>query len=285
MPVGGRIQHASKPDLMVPSLFRVARRRVETADTVTLELEPPEEGRLPFTPGQFNMLYAFGVGEVPISISGNPGKVDRVIHTLRSVGPVTRRLAALKKGETVGVRGPFGSGWPLSAAVGFDVIIVAGGIGLAPLRPAIYELCANRERYGNVSLLYGARTNKDLLFTKEFVTWAGRHRIDVQVTVDQGSADWTGNVGVVTTLVARAGFDPEHTVAMICGPEIMARFSVLELRKAGIPRREIYISMERNMKCAVGHCGHCQFGPEFVCKDGPVFPFDRIRPWFIRDEV
>ncbi len=286
-PVMGRpIQNASKPDLMIPNLYRVVKRRKETYDTVTLDLEPKNAGtRLPFTPGQFNMMYAVGVGEVPISISGNPSKVDHVVHTLRSVGPVTQRLFTLRKGNLVGLRGPFGTHWPLDEAVGLDVLIVAGGIGLAPLRPAIYEICRNRERYGRVSVLYGARTEDDLLFTREFTEWRGRHGIDVEVTLDRGHFAWTGQVGVVTTLIAQAEFDPTHTLAMICGPEIMARFSVNELRGAGIPTREIYISMERNMKCAVGHCGHCQLGPEFVCKDGPVFRYDRIRPWFIHDEV
>ena len=277
---------ASSGDPMLPQPLRVGRVVRETHDTVSFELSRPEGKKpLPFSPGQFNMLYAFGVGEVPISISGDPAKMDHYTHTLRVVGSVTEALARVKSGDIIGARGPYGTHWPMETAVGNDVVIIAGGIGLAPLRPAIYEICARRERYGNVSVLYGARTPTDILYAKETDALAGKHDIRFETTVDRGSPGWTGPVGVVTTLIRRAAFEPRQTVAMICGPEIMARFSIIELRKLRVPKRSIFVSMERNMKCAVGFCGHCQFGPEFVCMDGPVFPYSRVRDLFNRAEV
>ena len=273
-------------DPMLPTPFRVRRKRRETHDTFTLELEPVNgTNGLAFAAGQFNMLYVFGVGEVPISISGDPTQPQSVAHTVRAVGTVTTAIRKLKRGDVIGVRGPFGNPWPVEEAAGSDVVIVAGGIGLAPLRPALYHLLANRDRYGKIILLYGARTPEDLLYKRELHKWRGRFDLDVEVTVDSATGDWRGNVGVVTTLIPRVRFDPLHTVALVCGPEIMMRFTVMELQKCGIALENIYISMERNMKCAVGFCGHCQFGPTFICKDGPVFRFDQIRPFFETREV
>jgi NAD(P)H-flavin reductase len=186
----------------------------------------------------------------------------------------------LKRGAVLGVRGPFGSPWPVEEAKGNDVVIVAGGLGLAPLRPALYDLLAHRERYGRIVLLYGARTPRDLLYQRSLDQWHERSGIEVACTVDAAASDWRGNVGVVTTLISKARFDPVQTTAMICGPEVMMRYVMLELRKRGVSAEDIFISMERNMKCAVGFCGHCQFGPTFVCKDGPVFRSDRIQPFF-----
>ena len=271
---------------MLPRTRRVKRVIREAHDTITLCVEPGETvTEREFAPGQFNMLYTFGMGEVPISISGDPEKPELLYHTIRSAGTVTRALAGLKAGDTVGVRGPFGSAWPLDDCKGKDIVLMAGGIGIAPLRPAIYSLLHERDRYGEIALLYGARTRKDLLFTKEFEKWRGKYGIQVRVTVDSAGRDWKGNVGVVTTLIPRVAFDPENTVVMICGPEVMMRFSVLELIADGIEEKNIYITMERNMKCAIGLCGHCQFGPAFICKDGPVFPFDQIKPLFGMREI
>jgi NAD(P)H-flavin reductase len=271
---------------MTPALYGVRRTHHETGDTFTLELEPGRGGSASaFAPGQFNMLYVFGVGEVPISISGNPAQPERLIHTTREVGLVTRAMRRLKRGDALGVRGPFGSSWPVDKAVGRDVVVIAGGIGLAPLRPAIYTLLQNRERYGRVAVLYGTRTPDDILYTKELEKWRARFDLSVHVTVDRAIGPWRGSVGVVTTLISRGGFDPQNTVAMVCGPEIMMRFTVLELQKRGVGLDRIYVSMERNMKCAVGLCGHCQFGPAFVCKDGPVFAFHEIQPFFELREV
>ncbi|MBA1148622.1 FAD/NAD(P)-binding protein [Ectothiorhodospiraceae bacterium WFHF3C12] len=230
-------------------------------------------------PGQFNMLYQLGIGEVPISISAL-GEDGTLIHTIRDVGGVTRNMAALSAGEEIGVRGPFGTAWPVAAAEGHDVLLVAGGIGLAPLRPVIHHVLANRERYRRIFLLYGTRQPADILFRKELERWRGRFDIDVAVTVDRADASWRGDVGVVTRLIERGGFDPRNSIAMVCGPEVMMRFAVMSLERRGVPARQIYLSMERNMQCAVGYCGHCQYGGHFICKDGPVFPYDRLEPLF-----
>jgi NAD(P)H-flavin reductase len=262
---------------MVPATWRIRRAHPETHDTFTLELESAAAAEFRFGAGQFNMVYVFGVGEVPISISGDPAKVRTLVHTIRAVGPVTKALRALKRGAMLGLRGPFGSRWPVGEAQGKDVVMVAGGIGLAPLRPVVYEILAKRGQFGKVSLLYGTRTPADILFRKELERWPKRADFRTYVTVDRASGDWSGNVGVVTTLIPKAQFDPANTVAMICGPEVMMRFTVRDLQKRGVAVPSIYISMERNMKCAVGFCGHCQFGPTFICKDGPVFPYHRIQ--------
>lgn len=273
-------------DPMVPAVFRIARVRRETHDTFTLDLTPPASmGGFRFKPGQFNMLYVFGVGEVAISISGDPARPDVLTHTVRAVGVVTRAMQKLRVGDVVGVRGPFGAGWPVDRMVGSDIVVVAGGIGLAPLRPAIYEILANRERFGTFVLLCGTRTPADLLYTKELERWRSRFDLQVYVTVDHADASWRGNVGVVTTLVKRARFDPNQTVAMMCGPEVMMRFAAIELRTRGLQDDNVYVTMERNMKCAVGLCGHCQFGPTFICKDGPVFASTEIQHWFGRREI
>ena len=260
---------------MLPTPYRVVRVREDTHDTRTLELDAGSRG-FSFAPGQFNMLYAFGKGEVPISISGGPARTGRLVHTVRAVGAVSRALAAMKKGQVLGVRGPFGTRWPVTEAEARDVVILAGGIGLAPLRPVLYALLAARERFGRIVLLYGARTPAEVLYGDELHRWRGRFDLQVEVTVDSGGGDWRGHVGVVTTLLERAEFDPRRSLGMVCGPEIMMRFAVRELLDRGMDPAGVHVSMERNMKCAVGHCGHCQFGPEFVCRDGPVFPFERI---------
>ena len=260
---------------MLPAPFRILRVREDAPGVSTLELDTGSEG-FSFAPGQFNMLYAFGKGEVPISISGDPRDRERLLHTVRAVGPVSQALVSMKKGGTLGVRGPFGTHWPVDRAETRDVVIVAGGIGLAPLRPALYAVTAERERYGRIILLYGARTPRDLLYRGELRRWRGRFDLEVAVTVDSGDGGWRGHVGAVTTLLDRARFDPRSSLAMVCGPEIMMRFAVRGLLDIGVNARDVYVSMERNMKCAIGHCGHCQFGPEFICRDGPVFPFDRI---------
>jgi NAD(P)H-flavin reductase len=222
------------------------------------------------------MLTVFGVGEVPISLSGDPGDPSRLVHTIRAVGPVSRALVQLKAGALVGLRGPYGVGWPIEAAAGRDVVVIAGGLGLAPLRPAIYRLLAERGRYGRLILLYGTRSPDDILFRAELESWRRRLDMAVEVTVDHATSDWHGNVGVVTTLIRSARFDPSHALALVCGPEVMMRFAIAGLKDAGVDSEAIYLSMERNMKCAIGLCGHCQLGPVFVCRDGPVFRHDRI---------
>jgi NAD(P)H-flavin reductase len=273
-------------DPMIPRLYRLQRTRQETQDTFTIELEPSPRSDIPsYLPGQFNMLYVYGVGEIPISISGDPARRDSLVHTTRAVGNVTGAMRRLKAGDTIGVRGPFGSHWPVEEAVGMDVVLVAGGIGLAPLRPALYHMTARRERFGKIVLLYGTRSPDDILFRRELERWRAQLDLEVYVTVDRASGRWRGNVGVVTTLIPKAPFDPLSTIALVCGPEVMMRFTVMELQKRGVLDDRIYISMERNMKCAVGYCGHCQYGPNFICRDGPVLRHDRVRDFLVRREV
>jgi NAD(P)H-flavin reductase len=271
---------------MRPTPFRVRRVEAETHDIFTLVLAPPA-GAPAFSlrPGQFNMLWAFGAGEVPISLSGPPGPVREVVQTIRAVGPVTQELRRLRRGDAVGLRGPFGTAWPLEEIAGCDVVLVAGGIGLASLRSALHALLSERERYGRIVLLFGARTPSDILFSHELESWRGRFDVDVEITVDRAAHDWHGLVGVVTALIPRAPIDPPKTAAFVCGPEIMMRFAVLELERRGVPPSRLWVSMERNMKCGIGLCGHCQMGPFFVCKDGPVFPWERVAPWLSIREV
>jgi NAD(P)H-flavin reductase len=268
---------------MEPVPYEVVGRRRETYDTLTLELAAP--GGFEFRPGQFNMLYPFGIGESAISISGDPGRPERLIHTIRNVGPVTAALHALDLGDHVGVRGPFGTAWPMDAADGKDLVIAAGGIGIAPVRPAIYEALNHRDRFDQFVLLYGARSPDDLVYQDEIREWRGRFDAEVDVTVDAAGPGYRGSVGVVTKLIPNAPFEPENTVAFVIGPEIMMRFTVTELRRRGVPRDQIYISMERNMQCAVGFCGHCQFGNRFVCRDGAVFRYDTVRDYLPVKEV
>ena len=232
-----------------------------------------------FRAGQFNMVYLPGIGEVPISLSSDPSDAASLGHTIRYAGNVTRAVSRLQVGDTLGLRGPYGSAWPTERIRGDDVCIVTGGIGLAPLRPVIYTIIRNRSNYGRVFLLYGARTPSDMLFTDEFSAWE-EHDIQVRLTVDRADERWRGHVGVVPMLFYQLRLDPKKTTVLTCGPEIMIHFVIYEAMARRIPKERIYVSMERNMKCAVGACGHCQFGPYFVCRDGPVFRYDLIEPFF-----
>jgi len=265
-------------DPMLPQPFLVRRMRRETPDTFTVEIEPANAGKIiKFAPGQFNMLYVFGIGEIAISICADP-RGKSLMHTTRVVGTVTKAMARLRRGDMLGVRGPFGSSWPIEQAAGHDVLLIAGGIGLAPLRGALSQLLRLRNKPGKVVLLYGVRTPEDMLYRRELERWRSAG-LQIYVTVDRATGSWLGHVGVVTALIPRAPFDPVNSVAMVCGPEVMMRYTVLELQKRGVSERNIFLSMERNMKCAIGFCGHCQFGPEFICKDGPVFRYDRVKKW------
>ena len=261
-------------DPMAPRPMRVLDRWDETYDTFTMVLDAP--GGFAFEPGQFNMLSPFGIGESAISISGDPDDGERLFHTVRRVGKVTDALARLRPGDWVGVRGPFGAGWPVQRCEGVDMVFLAGGLGLPPMRPAIYQVLKHRECFRRVKIIYGARTPADMVFVKQLSEWRGRFDCDVLLTVDGADQSWHGSVGVVTRLIPRADFDEANAVAMVCGPEVMMRFSAAELVKRGIPKERIHVSMERSMKCGVGFCGHCQFGPYFVCKDGPVFRYDQV---------
>lgn len=262
-------------DPLWPQLVRVRRRHRDAPDVWTLELDT--DGPSPFAAGQFNMLTAFGTGEVPISFSGDPAQPERITHTIRAVGPVSTALTRLRAGASLGLRGPFGNGWPISEVPGRDVLIVAGGLGLAPLRPVIYQLLAARTHEGRISVLYGTRSPTDILFHRQLEAWRRRGDIGVEVTVDHAIGPWHGHVGVVTTLIDRARFDPQRTLALVCGPEIMMRFTAEALIHAGVDPESIHLSMERTMKCAIGTCGHCQFGTLLICRDGPVVRYDRLR--------
>ena len=265
-------------DPMTPVAVVVDTVRRETGDTCTLEIRRDGRQELPaFEPGQFSMLYAFGIGEAPISLSGDAGNRERLSFTIRGVGPLTQRLVASRPGDVLGLRGPFGRGWPVVGAKGRDLLLVAGGIGLAPLRSVVYHVLAHRHDYGRSALVYGARTPQDLLYRREVQRWQRRASFDALITVDRADLDWTGSVGVVTRLFSRVELDPTTTVVMSCGPEVMMRAAARELERLGFSGDDLYVSMERNMACAIGVCGHCQFGPEFICKDGPVLPYTRLR--------
>ena len=269
---------------MVPERFEVISRRQDTGDTWTLELERSSSDPLEFAPGQFTMLSAGGAGEVPISISGDPDRPERLVHTVRAVGLATEAICAAEPGRVLSARGPFGEPWPVEQAEGADVVIAAGGIGLAPLRPAILWLLARRERYGRLVLLYGGRAPDQLLYTDELDAWAERG-LEILVTVDSAGPEWLGRVGVVTRLVGRAGLSGGDTFAMACGPEVMMRFTAAALREAGVDADRMFVSMERNMQCGIGHCGHCQLGPTLVCRDGPVYRFSEVEPWLAIREL
>ncbi|MFN8544662.1 MAG: FAD/NAD(P)-binding protein [Candidatus Binatia bacterium] len=261
---------------LTPAVVEVRRFRRETRDTFTLTLAPHGDG---FVPGQFNMLHGFGVGESAISISGDPAARDVLVHTIRAVGPTTVALSRLRRGDVVGVRGPFGTGWPLESARGADVVVLAGGIGLAPLRPALYQLVADRAAYGRVVLCYGARSPGDLLYRAELERWR-RRGVEVLVAVDRADTTWRGQVGPVTRLLDQATFAPARTTAMICGPEVMTRLALRALADGGVSEERLWVSLERTMQCGVGTCGHCQLGPHFVCLDGPVFSYAGVKPFF-----
>ncbi len=264
---------------MVPARYRVAGRQPEAADAFTIDLLPIDEPIDEPEPGQFTMLYAFGVGEVPISVSGCPHREGGVLrHTIRAVGATTRALCGLEAGSVVGVRGPFGTGWGVSAARGSDVLIVGGGIGLAPLRPVVRDVLADREQFGNVAVLIGARTPADLLFVAETEQWRSRPDAHVAVTVDAAPRGWEGNVGLVTMLLDRLPITTDRSTVFLCGPEVMIRVVARELVDAGTDAERILVSLERNMHCAIRQCGHCQLGPLFICADGPVVTWAAAEP-------
>ncbi len=267
------------PWLAHPATIGAIKPETPGVATFALEFVEEEVGRrFHFHPGQFNMLYVPGVGESAISISSDPGKPGQLGHTLRAAGNVTQNLVRKKPGDQIGVRGPFGSCWPLEEIRGQDVVIACGGIGLAPLRPAIYHIMRCRADYGRVFLLYGARTPNDLLYAQEYDDWR-KADIEVEATVDIGDPDWRGHIGVVPVLFYRLRLKPQQTRVLTCGPEVMIHFVVFEALARRVRAEHIYVSMERNMSCAVRLCGRCQVGPLFVCKDGPVFTYQQLQPF------
>ena len=277
----------SAEKLLLPAWAEVVKitPEAEGVSTFALRFTDPEiQKRYRWEPGQFNMLYMPGYGEAAISMSSDVASADGlVIHTIRHVGNVTKATGRLKVGDVVGLRGPFGSSWPLEAIRGMDVVIACGGVGLPPLRGAIYSIINNRANFGKVTLLYGARTPKDLMYPGEYDAWKNAD-IDVQVTVDRGDDTWTGRIGVVPMWFYHFRVDPHKTAILTCGPEIMMRFVIYEALARRIPTDQIFVSLERNMKCGQGVCGHCQIGPYFICKDGPVFPFSGLESIFNVEE-
>lgn len=260
------------------------KREVSGISTYELTLDDPRVAQeFRFQPGQFNMLYLPGFGESAISISSDPERRGTLGHTIRVAGNVTRALARKKVGDQIGVRGPFGSAWPMQVCRGHDVVIACGGVGLAPLRPAIYHVLNHRDDYGRVFLLYGARTPNDLLYQDEFDAWRNGG-LEVEVTVDLGDEDWRGHIGVVPILFYRLRLNAAKTCILTCGPEIMMRFVIFEALARKLRPDKIFMSMERNMKCALGFCGHCQLGPAFVCKDGPIFTYEQMEPYLHLDD-
>lgn len=238
--------------------------------------DPQAAASFQYSPGQFNMLYIPGVGEAAISLSGQTGQV--LHHTIREAGNVTHAIAQLKPGMAIGLRGPFGTSWPMERCLGKDIVLVAGGIGLAPVRPVIHTVLRMPESYGKLVVLHGARTPTGLLYTREYNAWQAKG-IQVETIVDRADINWQGQVGVITQLLQHLPLNrPEETILLTCGPEIMMHFTAKTARARGIPAHHIWVSLERHMNCAIGHCGHCQLGPAFVCKDGPVFRHDRIEP-------
>ena len=275
----GAAPDAGTAEPMLPVPYRVVSRTAETHDSVTLALEPAGPPLPQFQPGQFMMLGVPGIGEVAISVSGDPAARDgQLVHTVRAVGAVTRALCEAPPGRVIGVRGPFGTSWDLPSAAGRDLIIVAGGVGLAPLRPVLLGALAARRSYRRVCLVAGARKPSEFLFRGELAAWSGRPDLEVELTIDQPASGWDGQVGFVTEPLARLHLDTSRTTAFLCGPEAMIRFSAQVLLRRGVPAADIRVSLERNMKCGVGLCGHCQLGPILVCRDGPVVGYPVAGP-------
>lgn len=267
----------------LPKEAVIVERIQESATIFTLRLEftdPQVNAQYRFQPGQFNMVYLYGVGEVPISIVSDPESEQRYDHTIRVVGRVTRGLAQLQQGERVGIRGPFGRGWPLREAEGRDIMIVTGGLGCAPVVAVIGYVLRRRERYGRLTIMQGVKHADDLLWRQRYEQWAKMPNTQVIVAADQVGKSWPWAIGRVTDLFDQVHIEAQRTVAMMCGPEGMMAAAVKELTRRGLGEDTIYLSMERNMQCAVGHCGHCQYGGQFICKDGPVFAFSEIKHLF-----
>lgn len=267
-------------DAGAPHAATVVARVQESPTIFTLQLridDAAAQAAYRFAPGQFNMLYLYGVGEVPISIMSDPEDRNGIGHTIRAVGRVTRGLAALRPGDRVGLRGPFGRGWPLQEIGGRDVVLVLGGLGCAPVVSVIRYILKRRERYGKLVIIQGVKHTEDLIWREQYDRWATLPDTQVLVAADEGATLWPWHVGRVTELFGLARFTPERAASMMCGPEGMMRAAAEHLVASGLPESSLYLSMERNMQCAVGRCGHCQFGGAFVCRDGPVFNWGEVK--------
>lgn len=277
---------ASNPYLIQPATIVEKIREAEGIDTYRLRFVDEQVRRsYRFAAGQFNMIYLFGVGEVAISIVSDPEKPEFLDHTIRAVGRVTSAIGQLQVGEALGIRGPFGEGWPLEEAEGRNVVIVTGGLGCAPVVGAIEYIFRRREQYGSIKILHGVKTPHDLLYRERFDQWRRAPDTEVLLTSDQPDKTWSHHIGVVTELFERVTIDPAKSIVLMCGPEIMMRLGVPILLRRGISATAIYVSLERHMECGIGLCGHCQMGPYFLCKDGPVMRYDQVAQWLGRAGV
>lgn len=275
-------------DPYIPKLAQIIEKRHEAKNIYTFRLRfssDEEQEAYSFAPGQFNMLYVFGVGEIAISISGDPSDREGIDHTIRVVGTVSRAMGSCEEGDTLGVRGPFGSQWPLQEARGKDVLVITGGLGCAPVMGAIHYIIKRRSDYGKLKILHGIKAPRDLIYRQKLEEWKQFPDTEVHLTSDEADKDWKFSVGVVTNLMDKIEIDPANTVVMMCGPEVMMKFALKELKKHSIGSDQIYLSMERNMKCAMGFCGHCQYGPHFICRDGPILRYDQVAGLFPVREV
>lgn len=275
-------------DSWMPVPARILDVKDENFNTYTIRVRIEDEAARTayrWAPGQFNMLYVPGVGEAAISISSDPDKPAELEHTIRVVGSVTRAIKRTGRGGIIGLRGPFGTSWPRERIKKKNVVMVAGGIGLAPIRPMIYWLLQHRDHCKRVILLYGCRSPEDRVFAPELKEWELNGSIEVLVTVDNATGDWTGPVGVVTHLLKRVRVDAEHTTVMVCGPKVLNRAASWQFLQLHVRPEQVYVSLERNMNCGFGQCGHCQYGSKFVCRDGPVFRFADIAHVFAKEEI
>jgi sulfhydrogenase subunit gamma (sulfur reductase) len=264
--------------LFVPQLVRITKIQSLTASEKLFTLELPEGQLLGHRPGQFVEVSVLGVGEAPISVSSSPSRSQVYFELcVRKAGDVTGALHRLEPGDQVGIRGPYGRGFPIEKFRGKDLLCVPGGLGLAPLRSLINQVLDERALYGRVIILYGARNPSELLFLDELKAWEARSDVELYVTVDRGDPTWSGNVGVVTTLFRHISIYPRNTVAVTCGPPVMYRFVLMECLGKGLSEGNIYLSLERRMKCGVGKCGHCQINQVYACQSGPVFPYKEIK--------
>ncbi|AUH73641.1 hydrogenase/sulfur reductase gamma subunit [Legionella sainthelensi] len=270
-------------DPYLPLEAIIVERTQESATIFSLHLrflDPKLHNQFLFYPGQFNMLYLYGVGEVAISIVSDPEKKETLTHTIRAIGRVTKALQKLQPGERIGIRGPFGRGWPLEQAQGKNIIVLTGGLGCAPSVSIIHYILARRENYGHLSILQGVKHSDDFIFRKQYEIWQQSPNTIIHIAADQAGPKWPWAIGYITDMIDKINLTPENTVVMMCGPEMMMNTAVKILTKKGISEHDIYLSMERNMECGIGQCGHCQYGGFFICKDGPIFAYSEIKELF-----
>ncbi len=267
----------AQTSIYLPTLAEIVRTEQLTQMEKLFDIRLKNGRELGHQPGQFVEVSLFGIGEAPISVSSSPTKKGSFEIAVRAVGNVTKALHNLDRGATVGIRGPFGKGFPVAELKGKDILFVAGGIGLVPLRSLINYVLDHRSDFGRLQVLFGAKTPAEQLFLDELAKWRTRKDMEYLETVDRADDRWKGNVGVITTLFPKITIDPKKTVAVIVGPPIMYRFAILEAQVKGIPDEQIIVSLERRMKCGVGKCGHCQINNLYVCQEGPVFTYAKIK--------